>query len=160
MIHFWDTEANGLLDTVDKIHCLSFKKLNEGMMNTVHNDFSGLFQEGDVWVAHNQFGYDLPLLVKLGIIKGYTTDSVTKNDGTIVNVQFIDTLALSKEWYPDLPRRHGLESWAKELGTYKPQIDDWENLTIEEYVNRCEEDVLTTEQVFLFLADKLGIKYD
>jgi hypothetical protein len=160
MIHFWDTEANGLLDTVDKIHCLSFKRLNEDMMNTVHNDFNGLFREGDVWVAHNQFGYDLPLLVKLGIIKDFTVDSVTLNDGGVVNVQFIDTLALSREWYADLPRGHGLEAWAKFLGTHKPSIDDWENLTLGEYVNRCEEDVLTTEQVFLFLADKLGIEYE
>jgi DNA polymerase III epsilon subunit-like protein len=158
MIHFWDTEANGLLDTVDKIHCLSFKRLNEDMMNTVHNDFNGLFRDGDTWIAHNQFSYDLPLLVKLGIIKDFTVNSVTTMDDTIINVQFIDTLALSREHFPDRPRGHGLLPWSKELGTYKPQIDDWENLELKDYIERCEEDVLSTEAVFLFLADKLGIE--
>ena len=154
----WDTEANGLLDTVTKIHCLSFKGLNEKMMNTLHNDFNGLFREGDTWVAHNQFGYDLPLLVKLGIIKDFTCNSVTLPNDEVIQVQFIDTLALSREWYPDLPRGHGLLPWSKELGTYKPTIDDWENLELKDYIERCEEDVLSTEAVFLFLADKLGVE--
>ena len=158
MIYFWDTEADGLLEDATKLHCLSFKNL-EGNMFTFTEDFD-MFSEGSTWVAHNQFGYDLPLLVRLGHIQDFTVDSVTYPDGTKVSVQFIDTLALSREWFPDLPRGHGLDPWAKELGTYKPHIDDWKNLELEEYITRCEEDVLTTEKLFLYLADKLEIDYE
>jgi hypothetical protein len=157
-IYCWDTEANELLDTVDKIHCLSYKELGCDEVKTVTSDYADVFNIGGTWIAHNQFGYDLPLLVKLGIIKDFTCNSVTTMDDTVINVQFIDTLALSREWYPDLPRGHGLLPWSKELGTYKPQIDDWENLELKDYIERCEEDVLSTEAVFLFLADKLGVE--
>ena len=153
----WDTEANGLLDTVTKIHCLSYKALDEDVQ-TVTDNYGDVFKEGDTWIAHNQYGYDLPLLIKLGIIKDFTVNSVTMMDDTVRTVQFIDSLALSREWYPDLPRKHGLLAWSKELGTYKPTIDDWDNLELKEYIERCEEDVLTTEKVFLFLTDKLGVE--
>lgn len=155
----WDIEANAFLQDATKIHCLCYKDLN-GDLITLTDDFTDIFKNGDTWICHNQFSYDLPLLVKLGHIQDFTADSVTYLDGTTVNVQFIDTLALSREWFPDLPRGHGLEPWAKELGTYKPHIDDWKNLDIGEYITRCEEDVLTTEKLFLYLADKLEIDYE
>lgn len=36
---------------------------------------------------------------------------------------------------------HGLADWGEEFGIPKPKVDDWDNLTVEEYVHRCEEDV-------------------
>ena len=151
----YDIEANGLLDTATKLHCFSYKSLGGDMVTVT--DVDAPFKEGDTWVAHNHFGYDLPLLVKLGILKDFTPNTVTYMDGTVVNVQFIDTLALSREWYPDHPEGHGLKAWAKKLGTYKPEVEDWIGLSLEEYTNRCENDVLTTEKVFMFLCDKLEI---
>ncbi len=160
-IIFWDTEANGHLESATKMHCFCYKSIEDGdeEVYTVTNlgDPSTLFNEGDTWIAHNQFGYDLPLLVKLGYIDSFTTDSVTVK-GEARSVQFIDTLAMSREEYPDRPTGHGLEPWSKILGTYKPQIDNWENLSMETYIERCKEDCITTEKLFLHLAEKMGIE--
>ena len=159
MIYSWDTEANGSLQDATKLHVLSYKMLGHDVISETRN-FDNLFADGDTWICHNQFGYDLPLLQKFGVINDFTTETVTLPYGEVRNVQFIDTLALSREWYPDLERGHGLKPWSIELGTYKPEIDDWENLPIEEYVRRCEEDVITTEKLFLHLAEKLGVEYE
>ena len=52
----------------------------------------------------------------------------------------VDTLALS--WYLSPDRsKHGLESYGEDYGIPKPKVDDWHNLSYEEYRHRCEEDV-------------------
>ena len=158
MIYFWDTEADGFLEDATKIHCFSWKALGDDKVHSSKFDLDIFTEKGDTWIAHNQFGYDLPLMQKLGLINGFTADGIIGVDGSFVEMQFIDTLALSREWFPDLPRGHGLKPWSEYLGTYKPHIDDWHNLELEEYIQRCEEDVITTEQVFLYLADKLEIE--
>ena len=55
-------------------------------------------------------------------------------------MNIVDTLGIS--WYLE-PKRliHGLDSFGQEFGIPKPKITDWEGLTIEEYIHRCEEDV-------------------
>jgi hypothetical protein len=158
-IYFCDIEADGLLEDVTKVHCLSVKPLNNDVM-TMEGANDWIFAHAatdSTFVFHNSFGYDYAVLQKLGVIKDYSLETITLMDGTVRQVQNIDSLALSREWWPDNPRGHGLEAWAKYLGTYKPEISDWENLPIEEYVRRCEEDCRTTEKVFLFLAERLGI---
>jgi len=45
-------------------------------------------------------------------------------------------------WYLNHKRKsHGLDSFFEDYGIAKPKIDDWENLTLEEYRHRCCEDV-------------------
>jgi hypothetical protein len=52
----------------------------------------------------------------------------------------VDTLALS--WYLyHAENRHGLEQWGERLGIAKPQVEDWENASIDTYIHRCEQDV-------------------
>jgi len=154
-----DIECNGLLDTVTKLHCLSIKSLYGDTKSYIgsYESFFETLQDGDTLVWHNGFGYDLEALKKLKFITGYNYDSITLLDGTKLNVQFIDTLAMSREWWPDRPSGHGLHSWAKQLGTFKPEVDDWDNLPVEVYVDRCENDVVTTEKLLVFLCEKLGV---
>jgi len=150
VIYFVDIEANGLLDSATTIHCLSYKALNQEpvtLTKNFHEFLGGLWNTNDTLVWHNGFGYDIPLLEKFGII-------------VPEGVQIIDTLAMSREWWPDNPTGHSLEAWAKKLGTYKVEVDDWNNQPIEVYIDRCVNDVITTEKVFMFLCDKLGIEYD
>ena len=148
-IYFCDIEANGLLEVATKVHCLSSKTLN-GAVKTYIGDYQEYFDsltENDTMVWHNYYGYDYSVLEKLGaVVPDY--------------VQTIDTLALSREWWPDHPIGHGLEAWAKKLGTYKPIIEQWDGLPIEDYIERCEEDCRTTEALFMCLCDKLGIDYE
>ena len=169
MILIGDIEANGLLDewedqVADRIHVISFKSVGD---ITIHGSITGSQDEIkqhwidllNAWddltvVFHNGIAYDLPLIEKLFGIP-FTVEPDTINGK---KVQIIDTLVLSRNWFPDINGGHSLESWAKRLGTFKPEIDDWENLPLEVYVDRCENDVITTEKVFLKLAEKLGVE--
>jgi DNA polymerase III alpha subunit (gram-positive type) len=163
MIMFCDLEANGLLEEADKIHVISVKELGAdscysmtGTQQEIKDKWLEVLEIKDLTVVfHNGLGYDLPLLEKLfGIPFSVEPDAINGN-----KVQIIDTLVWSRNWYPDLDG-HGLEDWAKRVGTYKPEVQDWENLPLEVYVDRCENDVLTTEKVFVTLAEKLGVEYE
>lgn len=136
----FDIETDGLLPTVSKIHCLSYRTYENGTLldkNTLFSetDIRHYFEEQETLIGHNLIAYDLPVLEKIYGIK------VSKN-------KVIDTLGLS--WYLYVGRKsHGLESWGEELGVEKPKIEDWKNLSNEEYANRCERDVEINELLFL-----------
>lgn len=136
----FDIETDGLLPTVSKIHCLSYRTYENGTLldkNTLFSetDIRHYFEEQEVVIGHNLIIYDLPVLEKIYGIK------VSKN-------KVIDTLGLS--WYLYVGRKsHGLESWGEELGVKKPKIEDWKNLSCVEYANRCERDVEINELLFL-----------
>ena len=123
----FDVEANGLLDKATKIHCLSYT--NDGKDYKTIFDYSDmrdllLSQRG--LVGHNIVRYDVPLIEKILGIK--------------LEARLFDTLPMS--WVLNLNRpKHGLESFGEDFGVPKPQIDDWNNLTNEEYAHRCTEDV-------------------
>lgn len=109
-----------------------------------------------VLIGHNIILFDIPVIEKILKIK--------------IKARLIDTLALS--WYLNHNRIvHGLEAYGVEFGVPKPKVDDWLNLTPEEYAHRCKEDVkinlklwgqLKTKLLNLYIdkskADKL-IKY-
>lgn len=128
-----DVEADALLDSITKLWCACFTELdhkgNELRQLSLTNmdEIAEFFSNPDnILVMHNGIGYDSPAVEKVLKIK--------------VKAEIVDTLYLS--WYL-YPRRnlHGLEGWGEELGVPKPPVDDWENLEIEDYLHRCEEDV-------------------
>jgi len=125
MSNIWclDIEADGLNPT--KIHCLSCTN-DEGTFSTTDYAEMREFLDGlDVLIGHNIRRFDIPVLEKL-------LDVEYKG-------RVIDTLALS--WILEPERnRHGLASWGEDFGIPKPEIDDWVNLSVEEYIHRCEED--------------------
>jgi hypothetical protein len=122
----FDIETNGLKPTL--IHCLSHTQ-EDGSITTYtkYDDMRSFFQDQDTLIGHNIVRYDIPVCERLlGI--------------DIKDKKIVDTLPLS--WYIySTYEVHGLAKWGERLGVAKPVIDDWENLTIEEYINRCEEDV-------------------
>lgn len=123
----FDLEADGLLDTITRIHCLCYSDVN-GDIHSLrdYRAMRDFLLSADVLIGHNVIRYDIPAIEKILNIK--------------VKAQLVDTLALS--WYLE-PERviHGLEEWGEEFHVPKPKIDDWQNLTPEEYVHRCSEDV-------------------
>lgn len=123
-VNVFDIEANGFTPT--KIHVLSVHDGSGIKSTTSYDNMRSWMKKTEVMVAHNCVRYDLPALRRL---LGVDTEA-----------RIVDTLALSWYLFPDRVR-HGLESWGEEFGVPKPPIEDWENLPIEEYVNRCEEDV-------------------
>lgn len=143
----FDIEADGLLDTITKIHCVSYKVVGEPQINTIYDydEMRELFRSHKVFIGHNIVMYDVPALEKILGIK--------------VEGKLIDTLALS--WYLHHDRvRHGLESYGEDYGRPKPVIEDWSNLTPEEYGHRCSEDVWINNRLWQDLRKKLLLIYD
>jgi hypothetical protein len=135
----FDIEADGLYDSVSKIHCLSasiYDKnvLIESVSFTNYHDIIDFLDKQVVLVGHNIIRYDLPVLKK---ILGYYPNKAV----------LIDTLALSWYLYPNRPE-HGLEYWGDALGVAKPVVEDWQNSSIEEYIHRCETDVVINSILF------------
>lgn len=150
----FDIETDGLLEEVTKVHCLAYNIYNNGeqIKGSITNTdeliaFFDHFRNKDyTLVGHNIIRYDIPVLKKLLCIesKGF---------------EIVDTLALSWYLYPEL-LKHGLEEWGERFGVPKPEINDWQNLSLEEYVHRCTEDVrinsLLYEDMYSYLIDLYG----
>lgn len=144
-----DIEADNLLADATKIHVLSYQ-MSEKSIDSLHgteeskrllNFFLWHIENEIPIVMHNGISYDVPLMEKL-----YQVD--------LSKLMLIDTLALS--WYLNMKRqRHGLDSFHEDYGIAKPKIDDWENLTYEEYKHRCEEDVAINKALWEDLKDRL-----
>lgn len=152
----FDIEADGLLDTVSKIHCLSYRFVSNPEQVTTLTDsreiqdfiYSGPDGSSEyVLIGHNIIGYDLKVIKKI-----YDLDTITR-------CNTIDTLPLS--WYLNHDRvKHGLEEYGEDFGVPKPKIDDWENQTLGEYIHRCEEDTMINLKLWLQLKKKLQELYN
>jgi DNA polymerase I-like protein with 3'-5' exonuclease and polymerase domains len=124
-VYVFDIETNGLLNEVSKLHCLSYY---DGELHslTSYDEIKNWLANADILIGHNIIQYDIPVLEKLLKIK--------------ITAKLIDTLALS--WYLEPQRNlHGLESWGEEFGVPKPVIKNWNDLSVTDYIHRCEEDV-------------------
>lgn len=121
----FDLECNGLKP--DKIYCVSVH-VGDKLDSTVdYERMKKLFSREDfVFIAHNGIRFDIPVLERIL--------------GIEVKAKVVDTLALS--WYLEPSRMfHGLAEYGEDFGVPKPPIEDWDNLPIEDYIHRCEEDV-------------------
>jgi len=128
-----DIEADGLLDTITKVWCASFTELNgkgEELGSFTLTDtakIAAMFTNPDhILVMHNGISYDAAAIKKVMKVK--------------VEAEIMDTLFYSWYLYPKA-LRHGLQAHGEDLGIAKPEVDDWENLALEDYIHRCEEDV-------------------
>lgn len=128
----FDVEGDGLEPT--KIYCLSFKDF-DGKTSTLvsYEDIRSFFFQYDIYVGHNIRRWDLPHLERVVGIK--------------IPERVIDTLGLA--WVLDPERkRAGLDEYGEEYGTPKVKISDWASLRLEEYIRRCEQDVVINERLF------------
>ena len=130
----FDIEANGLLDEATIFHVLSFQMADGrsgSIEGTDHVRFKKFLQyhiDNKIpVVGHYMVLFDVPLCEKL-------------LDIDLSELMVIDTVALS--WYLNTKRElHGLDSFHEDYGIAKPKIDNWDDLSYEEYKFRCEEDV-------------------
>lgn len=143
----FDVEADGL--NPSKIHCLTAAIYSEDEWNlkttTSYDDMRSFFEGTDVIVGHNIMRWDVP------VVEGLL--------GIEIKSKIIDTLALSWYLYPDR-LKHGLADWGEFFGVPKPKIDDWENLPVEEYKHRCEEDVKINSKLWDKIMKDLMNLYD
>lgn len=133
-----DLEADGFLDTITKIHCISvYYQDGEGkwcIKTTTDYDAMRRYflKENQTIIMHYGVCYDVPAVNK---ILGIDLPNSSK---------VIDSCAVSFALYPDRTKKkigHSLESWGVTFGVPKKPIPDWETLPIEEYIERCEQDI-------------------
>lgn len=106
-----------------------------------------LDRDDTVLVMHNGICYDMEALKFFG----FDTSKV----------KIVDTLYLA--WYLDFFKenpRYGLEQYGVELGFPKPPIENWEDLTQEEYDNRVYGDINIQKKLWLKLCNQFAELYN
>ena len=142
-----DSEGDGLAYDCTKLHVLSYTYDGKAYHSTgAYEEMRELLtQEDTKFVAHNAVRHDMVAFHRiLGIPMDYT--------------KWIDTLALSWFLFPER-KKHGLGSWAKEMGGSKPEVEDWEGLTYEQYKYRCEEDCKVNWNLWKHFSNRLDEIY-
>jgi len=139
----FDIETDGIDAT--KIHVLAWMD-DDGVVHHT-NDYVSMrrfFADAETLIGHNIIMFDIPVVERLLDIE--------------VNATLIDTLPIS--WYINHKHvRHGLADYGERYGIPKPKVDDWENLTYEEYAHRCSEDVKINARLWDDLKRKLERLY-
>lgn len=157
---FLDIEANGLLNTVDTIWCISIKNINTndeitfcdethlslGTPTLEHfkkwiNSKKYPSRNLESWlvdeiIGHNIICYDIPVMEKvLGI--------------DFSRIKLIDTLVMSRRLDPDRDmKRHSVEDWARRLGgETKVAHEVWDRFDRNMLV-RCQSDVRLVEKIY------------
>jgi hypothetical protein len=129
-----DIETRGYLKEIhsfEDFHVMSYaKKGDNGRWSLFSTNKAEEIQaivgnRDNTLVFHNGITYDKPALIKMGFD---------------FKASIIDTLGISYYLYSELDK-HGLEAWGERVGIKKPEIEDWKNLSYEQYVDRCESDV-------------------
>ena len=145
MTTVYDIETDGLLDVLTKIHVLSYSDDGKTVHHTHdYDEMREFFATRKTLVGHNHIRFDIPAVEKVLGIK--------------VEARLIDTLALS--WYLHHDRlKHGLAGYGEDYGVPKPEIEDWDNLTPQEYAHRCDEDVKINNRLWRDLDLKLNRLY-
>ena len=139
----FDIETDGFNPT--KIHVLSYVN-EEGQIQSTfdYEEMRTFFLNADTLIGHNIVRYDIPVVEKILDIK--------------VDARIIDTLPIA--WYINHHlQKHGLAQYGEMYGVPKPKIDDWQNLSPEEYQYRCEEDVKINVRLWRDLHMKLKKLY-
>ena len=147
-----DIEADNLLDDATKIHVLSFKLADKKIQS-----IEGANKERLIAFFNYHIEKNIPVVMHNGIL--YDTPLAEKILGVdLSKLMVIDTLALS--WYLNVERSvHGLDSFFGDYGIEKPKIEDWENLSYEDYRNRCVEDVKINVALWEDFKDRLYDMY-
>jgi len=130
-----DIEANGLLDTATKVHCIvtcdpdgTIKQWHESPLLPRQGNIKDALNylgKKSIIAGHNIIGYDFPLLKKL------FNWSPTN---------FLDTFICSQMLYANERATHGLGEWGKVFGIEKPKQEQWEIFNAD-MLHRCTEDV-------------------
>lgn len=143
-----DLESDGLLREATKIHVVCCHMVNGKDVTIKGSDhdrikaFLNYHIDNEVpLVIHNGISFDVVLLEKL-------------LDMDLSKLMIIDSLAIS--WYLNFNRqKHGLGTFHEDYGIEKPPVEDWENLTYEEYAHRCSEDVKINVALWEDLKERL-----
>lgn len=152
-VYVIDAESNSLVPESTKIWCMGIgwqnKEGNWVVKSTTNYDDMRkvLGNPENTVVCHNLIRFDVPLY--------------EKHLGIKVQASLVDSLGLSWYLYPERGQQeHGLAVWGEYFGVPKPKIDDWDNLTVEEYCHRVEEDIKINIKLWVKQYEYLKKIYD
>ena len=164
---YFDIECNGLLDTVDRIICIGWKRKGQEPVIAVTpdqiNEALRAIRLADIVIGHNVIAFDLPVLRKLF--------PQWRGPGGVVR----DTLVLARLTHPDIKDddfqtegfpseligSHSLKAWGYRLGMHKgtamEDVVDWRSLEYtDEIGDYCKQDVNITDSLYCRLHSKIG----
>ena len=160
---FFDLESNGLLDAIDRIHCIGILNLDSGDYRGYKPDEvdSALLRlsKADEIIGHNIINYDIPAIK---IVKpGWNTEA--KITDTLILSRLIYSDIKREDWDAkrDMPKRlygsHSLAAWGHRLQNHKGDYTGgWESWN-EEMHEYMEQDVRLTANLYrIFNVDKIS----
>ncbi len=159
----FDTETDGLIPELTKLHCLVITCLDTGEKRSYRNDGHEdnrirlkegvrLLMEADLIVGHNIIGFDIPALRK--VYPWFKPKGLVR-----------DTLVLTRLMWPHikegdfkrasvglLPKKyigaHSLAAWGFRLGVLKDEYNAGWAQWSQEMQDYCEQDVVVTETLW------------
>jgi DNA polymerase I-like protein with 3'-5' exonuclease and polymerase domains len=158
----FDLEANGLLDTASKLHCISIADLDSDQVDQYRPEQIGAGLEHlsrlDYLVGHNILNYDLRLLRQL---YDWTpkagcavVDTLVASRLILSNLTDLDdqAAAMGGPVLKKLRGSHSIEAWGLRLGMPKTGTDitDWSTWTPEMQA-RCVGDAVLCKKLYQFL---------
>lgn len=161
MTLIFDLEADGLLETFTKIHCLvvhdSETKVEHRFVG--HDEIRqgvDLLLAAPVIVAHNGIKYDVPVLEKTFGVK--FNQSTLRDTLTIARLIFADCydrdctfVRKGMKLDKDLYGRHSLKAWGQRIGMHKGEYTGgWKEFN-QEMLSYCCNDVAVTNKLYRVL---------
>lgn len=158
----FDIETNGLLDELDRVHCLCIKSVENGNVVSCepHSIDIGLrlLMDADVLIGHNIIKFDIPALQK--VYPWFKPKA-----------KLMDTLILARLIYPEisnsdfplaekgqLPKkligRYSLEAFGYRIGEYKGDYKGGWDQWSQEMQDYCEQDIEVTTKLYHKLMER------
>jgi len=170
----FDTETNGLLDQVTKIHCLVIQDADSGATMRFNDQAQAVLRvpvQGTIEVglrlllsaktiiAHNAIGFDVPMIKKLHQwwdFKGEVIDTLVLSRLIWTNLKDRDFSFLKKNrLFPSyLIGTHKLEAWGWRLGEHKGDYKAGWAAWSPEMEDYCAQDVVVLAKLWKLIVDK------
>ena len=163
--YVFDIETNGLLDTLDTIHCLVIKDIKTNQNYSFKPDQVAegieLLKNADTLIGHNILKFDIPAIKKVFPdfkIKGKCLDTIVLSRLIWSDIKDLDfkKASLDKSFPTQMIGKHSLESWGYRLnflkGDYGKQ-NDWTNWS-QEMQTYCERDVDLNTKLYQIIQNK------
>ena len=153
----FDIETNGLLDDLDRVHCLVLKDTSTNKVETYADNIQdGLkrLEQADCIIGHNIIKFDLPALKKV-----YNFNYKGKVRDTLVLTRLIwsdikERDFQTKDFPTKLIGRHSLQAWGVRLGNTKGDYTgSWEQFN-DEMLSYCIQDVHVTDSLWKKICEK------
>lgn len=165
----FDCETNGLLDSMDRMHCLVLKDVDTGEVFSCHDHGDAasiiigleVLMRAEEIIGHNVIKFDIPALQKVYPWfkpRGTVTDTLVLSRLIWADIRDRDAGLIKAGKFPGgrLTGSHGLEAWGHRLGLHKGDyskdmkaqgLDPWAswNQSMQDY---CVLDVEVTEALY------------